>query len=409
MAYLPLANIMHYKLRSVLSAVGIGVGICMLITVSGLTRGSLFEVSDRWEAIDADLIVYPSKQDVTIISGGLLSDHQVRKVADDNPELVGKVVPVYFMRMRLANQDQMVAGVDRADFPTLARGGKLLEGHGFTRAGDESEWDDFEKDLAARHTAGMTDEQKARYALDISKDELAAGNWLEIIIDHRLARAGKYKVGDIVQAADCNWRIVGIAPAGVSSRVFMPRRTAQQVFGGGDMRRSTMAMVKLQKGADDQKAIAMFRDAKMDAMPVTYYKDMLQHTFGVMFTYVDVVNAIVLLIAFLFVMVTLYMMVLQRTREIAILKSAGASGWFILRQVMGESAILTASGTALGVALSFLAATLIEKLRPLLTVDITLKWIVVAAGAALAGAIAAAIYPAWRATRVDMIEALSLE
>jgi ABC-type lipoprotein release transport system permease subunit len=400
---------MHYKLRSVLSAVGIGVGICMLITVSGLTRGSLFEVSDRWEAIDADLIVYPSKQDVTIISGGLLSDHQVRKVADDNPELVAKVVPVYFMRIRLANQDQMVAGVDRADFPTLARGGKLLEGHAFTRAGDEAQWDDFEKELAARHTAGMTDEQKAHYALDISKEELAAGNWLEIIIDQRLARAGKYKVGDVVQAADYNWRIVGIAPAGVSSRVFMPRRTAQQVFGGGDMRRSTMAMVKLQKGADGQKAIAAFRDAKMDAMPVTYYKDMLQHTFGVMFTYVDVVNAIVLLIAFLFVMVTLYMMVLQRTREIAILKSAGASGWFILRQVMGESGILTASGTALGVALSFLAAMLIEKLRPLLTVDITLKWIMVAAGAALAGAIVAAIYPAWRATRVDMIEALSLE
>src|ERR1035441_757791 len=123
MAYLPLANIMHYKLRSVLSAVGIGVGICMLITVSGLTRGSLFEVSDRWEAIDADLIVYPSKQDVTIISGGLLSDHQVQKVAQENPRLVAKVVPVYFMRVRFANQDQMVAGVDREDFATLAKGG----------------------------------------------------------------------------------------------------------------------------------------------------------------------------------------------------------------------------------------------------------------------------------------------
>jgi putative ABC transport system permease protein len=147
----------------------------------------------------------------------------------------------------------------------------------------------------------------------------------------------------------------------------------------------------------------------MDAMPVSYYKDMLQHTFGVMFTYVDMVNAIVLLIAFLFVMVTLYMMVLQRTREIAILKSAGASGWFILRQVCGESGILTAAGTAMGVGLSFLAAMLIEKLRPLLTVDITLKWIAVAVGAAVAGAVVAAIYPAWRATRVDMIEALSLE
>lgn len=384
-------------------------GICMLITVSGLTRGSLFEVSDRWEAIDADLIVYPSKQDVTIISGGLLSDHQVRKVGADNAQLVAKVVPVYFMKLRFANQDQMAAGVDRDDFPTLAKGGKLLAGRAFTRAGSEAEWESFEKELIAKHTTGMTEEQKAHYALDISKEDLGAGNWLEIIIDQRLARAGKYKVGDIVQAADCGWRIVGIAPAGVSSRVFMPRRTAQQVFGGGDMWRSTIAMVKLQKGADSQKALAAFKDAKMDAMPVSSYKDMLQHTFGVMFTYVDMVNVIVLLIAFLFVMVTLYMMVLQRTREIAILKSAGASGWFILRQIMGESGILTGAGTAMGVGLSFLAAMVIEKVRPLLTVEITLKWIAVAAGAAMAGAIVAAIYPAWRATRVDMIEALSLE
>ena len=86
--YLPLANVMHYKLRSVLSALGIAVGICMVITVSGLTRGSLFEVSDRWQAVEADLIVYPAKQDVTIISGGLLSDHQAQKVWAENPDLV---------------------------------------------------------------------------------------------------------------------------------------------------------------------------------------------------------------------------------------------------------------------------------------------------------------------------------
>ena len=59
MSYLPLANILHHKLRSVLSALGIGVGICMLITLSGLARGSLSEIADRWEAVNADLIAYP--------------------------------------------------------------------------------------------------------------------------------------------------------------------------------------------------------------------------------------------------------------------------------------------------------------------------------------------------------------
>ena len=118
------------------------------------------------------------------------------------------------MKMKFAGQDQMTAGVDRKDFEMLAKGGKLAEGQLFTREGSEEEWSEFQKELVAKHTAGMTDEQKAKYVLDITKDDLAAGNWLEIVIDQRLARAGKYSVGDMVQSADYCWRIVGIAPPG---------------------------------------------------------------------------------------------------------------------------------------------------------------------------------------------------
>jgi putative ABC transport system permease protein len=124
---------------------------------------------------------------------------------------------------------------------------------------------------------------------------------------------------------------------------------------------------------------------------------------------VDAVNAIALVIAFLFIMVTLYTMVLQRTREIAILKSCGASDAFLVRQVLAESLLLTGAGLAAGVALSFLAAWAIQTLRPLLTVTITWRWIAIAAVAAAAGAVAAGAYPAWRATRVDVGEALTLE
>ena len=59
MANLPLANLLHHKLRSVLSALGIGMGICMLVTLSGLSRGSLFEIAERAESVNADLIISP--------------------------------------------------------------------------------------------------------------------------------------------------------------------------------------------------------------------------------------------------------------------------------------------------------------------------------------------------------------
>ncbi|MBS3821607.1 MAG: hypothetical protein KGY81_07585, partial [Phycisphaerae bacterium] len=59
MASLPLANILHHKLRSLLSAIGIGIGVCMLVTLSGLADGSLFEIAERMESVNADLIVVP--------------------------------------------------------------------------------------------------------------------------------------------------------------------------------------------------------------------------------------------------------------------------------------------------------------------------------------------------------------
>ena len=101
MAYLPLANILHHKLRSVLSALGIGVGICMLVTLSGLARGSLGEIADRWESVDADLIAYPNGLDVTTISGPLLSDGVARKFLE-HKDLVADVVPVLLCRRRSA-------------------------------------------------------------------------------------------------------------------------------------------------------------------------------------------------------------------------------------------------------------------------------------------------------------------
>ena len=55
------------------------------------------------------------------------------------------------------------------------------------------------------------------------------------------------------------------------------------------------------------------------------------------------------------------------------------------------------------------AAMLIETVKPLLTVNITWQWIVTALVASFVGALVSAIYPAWRAIRVDIVTALTLE
>ncbi len=403
MAYLPLANILHHKLRSTLSAVGIGIGICMLVTLSGLARGSLNEVADRWEAVDADLILFPGGlgENLITLSGIGLPDRVAEDAIKKHGDIVQRVTPVFLWNVKLAGQNHLAAGVDPEQWHTLTGGRKLQEGRLFDPENGFSKW--IESKLLA---AGHSDE-----VMDITRADLSdpAHNGLELVIDSRLAAAGNLKVGDTVNTANHKWRIVGIVPDGGMARVFMPRRTAQFLFGSGDITKSTVMFVKLHKGADADAAARTLSNQRQEAIQLRQYRDMLQEKFSMMFRYVDAVNAVALIIAFLFIMITLYTIVLQQTREIAILKSFGASNSLILRQVMAESAILTAAGSVLGIAMSFAAAWIIQTFRPLLTVSITPQWLAIAVVAAAAGAALSAIYPAYRATRVDMVSALTLE
>lgn len=424
MAHLPVANILHHKLRTALSALGIGIGICMLITLSGLARGSLYEVADRWESVDAEIIVYPRiwGDNVTTMSGVGLPDRTITSLEDERADVVAEAVPAFLWRMKLAGQDHAVVGVD-ADPRAWQRltGGPPTRGRWFEQEpGPDgltaSAW--LERTLLGRGEAVAPAEAEAD-PLDwtepaaIGSDEMRRAirerGGFELVLDTRLAEAGGYAVGDTVRAANHDWRIVGIVPAGGLARAYMPRRVAQFLFGSGDIRKSTLGFVKLREGVDADAAARQLAGRGRQAVQVAQYRQMLEQKFGVMFRYVDMVNVIALVIAFLFIMVTLYTMVLQRTRDIAILKACGATNGFILRQVMAESCLLTLAGAAVGVGLSFLAAHAIEAVRPLLTVSITWQWVAAAGIVAVAGAVLSSLYPAWRATRVDVAAALTLD
>jgi len=401
---LPLANILHHTLRSTLSALGIGIGICMLVTLSGLARGTLYEVADRWEQVRADLIAYPDiwGDNLTTLSGVGLPDKYAGVFAAEHGDLVERVAPVFLWHLKLGGQDQTVVGVDAPDADVVLGGRGLLEGRLFDPDSRFSRW--LEGLLLAPSSEGDS-------PLEIASADLSAPshNGLELVIDSRLAAAGGYRVGDRVSAAGHEWSIVGIVPAGGMARVYMPRRAAQFLFGSGDITKSTILFVRLRAGADPSAGARALRKPGVMLVQVRQYRAMLEQKFGVLFRYVDAVNVVALVIAFLFVMITLYTMVLQRTREIAILKSSGASDAFILRQVVCESLLLTGAGTVAGLAMSFAAAWAIETAAPLYIVTITGTWVLIAVGAAAAGAIVSALYPAWRASRVDLLAALTLE
>ena len=401
---LPLANILHHKLSSVLSAMGVAIGICMLVTLTGLSRGTLQEIAQRWEAVDADVIVFPGvfTGDVANLSALSLPDRYVDTIAEKHPDEVDRVVPVNIWSMKLGGQSQMVVGIDPEDMPVVLGGREIRRGRLFDPEGSFARW------IRQRVAAGP---REGRDVLEIDANELAdpAHNGLEMVIDSRLAEAGRYEVGQAVSAAGHTWTIVGIVPAGGLARVYIPRRTAQWLFVDPALQRSTLMFVQLGENLN-HRAVAenISESIGQKVLPLASYRTMLTDRYRMIYTYVDIVNGIALVIAFLFTMVVLYTMVIQRTRDLAILKSAGASRTFLVAQVLTEGLILSLVGAAAGIALAPLAEWGLEE-HTLLSVSITGGTIWLAVGVAIGGALLSGLYPAWRATRVDMLSALAME
>jgi ABC-type lipoprotein release transport system permease subunit len=425
---LPLANIVHHPVRSALSALGVAIAVCMLVTLSGLTRGSLEEVAQRWEAVDADLFVYPARwgDNITTISGGGLADADVQAVRQTT--VAGKpavdfAVPVFIYRMKIGSQEHNVIGVSPFELERMLGGHPIQSGgRKFDPDNAFGKWigqqlvapsppagtEPTEKPAAPVASAAGGPSAVPEQALDLT-GELDRHGGLEMVIDTRLARAAKLSVGSKVHAAGQEFTVVGIVQEGGLARAFIPLATAEYLF-NGRLGRFTLMFVKLAPGVSPGAACEAIRATKrLAAGTLREYRAMLQSTVGVMYVYVDAVNGVTLAVAFLFILVTLYTAVLQRVREIAILRSLGASRGSLLRMVLVESALLTGGGAVVGAALSIPAAMGIEALAPLLTVQLSWHWVGVAAAAAAAGSMLAGLYPAWHAMRIDVAEALSPE
>ena len=114
-------------------------------------------------------------------------------------------------------------------------------------------------------------------------------------------------------------------------------------------------------------------------------------------------------ISFLVILLTMYTIVMEKTREIGILKALGASRISILKLIVQETLLMAAMGTAFGLASTFLVRIILRVTTPTLTILISEGWIFRAIVLALVGAIAGALYPAYRAALIDPVDALAYE
>ena len=105
----------------------------------------------------------------------------------------------------------------------------------------------------------------------------------------------------------------------------------------------------------------------------------------------------------------MYTAVLERTREIGILKSMGASKTAIVSMVLGESVLMGLLGIALGLGLTYGIHEFLYLRFPTLFFEITNQWVVKASIIAFLGTVLGAGYPAMLAASKDPIDALAYE
>jgi putative ABC transport system permease protein len=119
--------------------------------------------------------------------------------------------------------------------------------------------------------------------------------------------------------------------------------------------------------------------------------------------------ALAVSIGLLVIFLTMYTTVIERTRDIGVLKSLGANPPFIIRALLMESALLCLGGIAGGIALSYAVRAAFIAGFPTLSILITPGWVIRAGLIALLGTVVGASYPAWVASRKDAVEALTFD
>jgi putative ABC transport system permease protein len=141
----------------------------------------------------------------------------------------------------------------------------------------------------------------------------------------------------------------------------------------------------------------------------TYISMMTPTNYPGLSSFIKVVIGISVVIGFIVIFQSMYTAVMERTREIGILKAMGASKLYIVNVILRETVLLAIGGIVLGILVSLAGRAALAQRLPLLQVVVSGGWIVRATGIAIVGAIAGALYPAFKAAQKDPIDALAYE
>lgn len=358
------ANIFQRKTRAAITIFAVAIEVAAVMLIVGFTTGTVNEVADRVQAVGADLLV--QDEDSSAILG--FSDVAVNE--------------------RLVDLLRDVDGVAWAA-PVLVQSTADLGG-------------------APTNVWGVDPE------VFTSRLQLREGRMLEdgfdLVVDRRLASAGDLGLGQQIDMLGQTWEIVGIVEPGVGARMFVALSTLQEIsaFAG----KINFAFVDAAGGPDEVDELAARIEAAlpgMRAQSLANYREALFQNIELLNQFNAAMSSTAVVLSFLVILLAMYTSIVERTREIGILKALGASKFYIMRAIMFESVLLCAFGAVVGYGLAGVGRSLLLSYYQTLNVEFTVDWFINAGLLGLAGGVLGSFYPAIRAARQDPVRALRYE
>jgi putative ABC transport system permease protein len=360
---LVIGNLVHRPLRSLISVFAIAIEVIMILSITAILMGKLNGFKDRQNGIGMDMFVRPSTTNVFV---GMSPAAASIKVADILAKLphIAVAAPV---NIQITSTLDNIYGIDFKSYdallPFVFREGGPFQG-----------------------------------PYDVILDEYAA--------------AGKHP-GDNIQLLAHTFRISGVVNHGKGGRKFIPIDT-MGVLTGTEGKATTFYLRTEDppKFEDDViKEIAATPGMSQYSVLKTeeYLASMTPAALPGFNIGLRVVIGIAVVIGFLVIFQSMYTAVMERTREIGILKSLGASRLYIVGVVLRETGVLAIVGIAVGVIASFTLSAILQNRFPTLDFVINVPYVWKAMVIAFFGAIMGALYPAFKAASKDPIDALSYE
>jgi len=359
-------NLKHRPMRSLLSILLIAVPVTLILTLVGLSDGMMADSERRARGSGADIVVRGSNAGAVISGSSATLSEKYLDFFAMRPH-VKTVMGIVTHAIELP---LVVNGVDLAKLNQMSGGVVYLEGGGFRGPDD-------------------------------------------ILIDRYYAAQKKKHAGDSIEVMNRVWHISGVVEGGQLAHILVPLRVLQQLDGATG--KLSQILIKADSPANIQSVQDDLKRQLGPTYPVWSMEEIASQVRESvnrqgLSDFIVVIMGIGVVIGFAVVCLSMYMAVLQRTREIGILKSLGGSNLFILRMILAEALLLGVGGTMLGIVMSYGARGLIQTLVPAsFQMEIVYGWWLRAAGVTVGAALLGALYPGVTAARHDPIEALAYE